>query len=138
MICSSPPLDGLYGTQEEREAQNEMYDVDNTRPFNTTTWTGKIFVYISYWRCRTGSVNSSSDPHQSLPTLTIKSNSLLEISRNLAETTDFLKESSDTFSDSLETESHHDLGLDLTGFEKTRDFGDFLIFSNSPAQVWFC
>ena len=41
----------------------------------------------------------------------------------------------DSFSESSETESQQDVGLDFVGFKKTRDFGDFVTFSNSPSQL---
>lgn len=44
----------------------------------------------------------------------------------------------ESFSESSETESQQDCnGMDFVGFKKTRDFGDFVTFSNSPSQVWF-
>ena len=44
----------------------------------------------------------------------------------------------ESFSESSETESQQDSnGMDFVGFKKTRDFGDFVTFSNSPSQVWF-
>ena len=41
----------------------------------------------------------------------------------------------DSFSESSETESQQDVGSDFVGFKKTRDFGDFVTFSNSPSQL---
>ena len=41
----------------------------------------------------------------------------------------------ESFSESSETESQQDVGLDFVGFKKTRDFGDFVTFSNSPSQL---
>ena len=41
-----------------------------------------------------------------------------------------------SFSESSETESQQDVGFDFVGFKKTRDFGDFVTFSNSPSQIW--
>ena len=42
----------------------------------------------------------------------------------------------ESFSESSETESQQDSnGMDFVGFKKTRDFGDFVTFSNSPSQV---
>ena len=78
--------------------------------------------------------NQSENPHQSLPTLTVRSNSLIELSKKLAETTDILNESF-SGSELSATESRQNLGLNLTGFEKTHDFGDFVTFSNSPARA---
>ena len=46
---------------------------------------------------------------------------------------------SSSFSESSETESQRDVGArgDFVGFKwkKTRDFGDFVTFSNSPSQL---
>ena len=44
---------------------------------------------------------------------------------------------SSSFSESSETESQRDGGVrgDFVGFKKTRDFGDFVTFSNSPSQL---
>ena len=44
---------------------------------------------------------------------------------------------SSSFSESSETESQRDVGVrgDFVGFKKTRDFGDFVTFSNSPSQL---
>ena len=41
----------------------------------------------------------------------------------------------ESFSESSETESQQDVGFDFVGFKKTRDFGDFVTFSNSPSQI---
>ena len=40
-----------------------------------------------------------------------------------------------SFSESSETESQRDVGVDFVGFKKTRDFGDFVTFSNSPSHL---
>ena len=40
-----------------------------------------------------------------------------------------------SFSESSETESQQDIGADFVGFKKTRDFGDFVTFSNSPSHI---
>ena len=45
---------------------------------------------------------------------------------------------SSSFSESSETESQQDIcgvEMEFTGFRKTRDFGDFVTFSNSPSQL---
>ena len=65
---------------------------------------------------------------QSLPTLNrdLERNKSTELVQN---------EYSESFSESSETESQRDNGMDFVGFKKTRDFGDFVTFSNSPSQV---
>ena len=65
---------------------------------------------------------------QSLPTLNrdLERNKSIEILQN---------QYSESFSESSETESQQDNGSDFVGFKKTRDFGDFVTFSNSPSQV---
>ena len=63
---------------------------------------------------------------QSLPTLNLERNKSTELVQN---------EYSESFSESSETESQQDNGMDFVGFKKTRDFGDFVTFSNSPSQV---
>ena len=170
IIFMSPPIDGLYETQEERKAQEEqlLHNIYDATPDHSILKQGLAKSLSTFHLEEVGggkqrkpsshpnsaykrNVNtkitprqimkrknqaeSNRDPHQSLPTLSMRSNSLIEISRKLAETTDILKDSASTFSESSETESRQDLGLDLSGFEKTRDFGDFVTFSNSPAQV---
>ena len=69
--------------------------------------------------------NHKSDLDRSLPTL----NRDLETNKSTGP---------ESFSESSETESQQDSnGMDFVGFKKTRDFGDFVTFSNSPSQVWF-
>ena len=171
LIFSSPALEGLYDTAEERQANNEQllhniydatpdhsilkhglakslstFDLGNAIPEhrhhlpssnpnssykrnkNKTQRTPRHLIKKKNQACQL-------DPHQSLPSLTTNLNVLTENSRKLANSTDFLMESFPTDSESSATESQQDLGLDFTGFEKTRDFGDFVIFSNSPGQM---
>ena len=168
----SPPLEGLYETRAEVEAQKEhllpnIYDATpdhsilkqglakslstfhleeiggGTRQRKPSSHPNSAFKRNvkkkqgtpKHIMKKKNQAQLNRDPHQSLPTLTMRSNSLIEISRKLAETTDFLKDTDDSFSESSETESRQNMGLDLSGFEKTRDFGDFVTFSNSPDNV---
>ena len=170
IIFMSPPIDGLYETQDESKALEEqlLHNIYDATPDHSILKQGLAKSLSTFHLEEVGggkqrkpsshpnsaykrNVNkkmtprhimkkkhqaeSNRDPHQSLPTLSMRSNSLIEISKKLAETTNFLRDSADSFSESSETESRQDLGLDLSGFEKTQDFGDFVIFSNSPAQV---
>ena len=49
---------------------------------------------------------------------------------------EFINSPASSFSESSETESQQDIGADFVGFKKTRDFGDFVTFSNSPSHLW--
>ena len=72
-----------------------------------------------------------SDFDRSLPTL----NRDLETNKS-TERVQLQPPGPESFSESSETESQQDSnGMDFVGFKKTRDFGDFVTFSNSPSQV---
>ena len=58
-----------------------------------------------------------------------------ELSLSPPEQKEFKHSPASSFSESSETESQQDIGADFVGFKKTRDFGDFVTFSNSPSHI---
>ena len=88
----------------------------------------KLPRHIQKLKAQAEQRNKKSGLEQSLPTLhrDVEKNKSTEIVHNYY---------SESFSESSETESQQDSGMDFVGFKKTRDFGDFVTFSNSPHQV---
>ena len=73
---------------------------------------------------------------QSLTVLNMKATNGKVFDDELSGQKEFNNSPASSFSESSETESQQDIGADFVGFKKTRDFGDFVTFSNSPSHLW--
>ena len=122
-----------FHLEDIKQNNENHYKPNNENHFKQNTRKPKTSSHFAR-RKKSGS-DVKEDPHQSMPLLTARSSSLIEISRKLAETTNFMEEDSDSFSECSETESRQNIGTNLVGFEKTKDFGDFVIFTDSPVQL---
>ena len=103
--------------------QNHSYSQSKSANKRNVKKTQGTPRYVMKKRNITGKASLGQlDPHQSLPSLTSDLNVLTQNSRKLAHSSDFLLDPTATYSETSDTESQQDLGLDFTGFQKTRDF----------------